>query len=284
MSHHIEITCLADNAAGRSSSLWGEHGLAFLIEARPVRRLFDTGQSGAVLLHNTGILGLDPRTFDALAISHAHNDHTGGLPALLEQVQDGPPLYAHSDLFRDRFSHRQGKRTSIGMPLTHEALAARTTLHPSERPQEVCPGVWTTGEIAPRREPEGRSAHHAVKGPEGWAPDRYRDDMSLVVELPTGLALLCGCCHAGLLNTLAQVRRTFDRPVVVIAGGTHLVSADAAHLQRVGETLLELNSIQRLYLNHCSGERAFHVLWLALGPDVVRPCPAGTRLDLDALR
>jgi uncharacterized membrane-anchored protein len=56
----------------------------------------------------------------------------------------------------------------------------------------------------------------------------------------------------------------------------------AAHLQRVGETLLELESIQRLYLNHCSGEGAFHALRLALRADVVRPCPAGTRLDLDA--
>jgi 7,8-dihydropterin-6-yl-methyl-4-(beta-D-ribofuranosyl)aminobenzene 5'-phosphate synthase len=284
LSHHVEITCLVDNAAGRGSSLWGEHGLAFMIEAGPARLLFDTGQSGAVLLHNTGMLGLDPRTFDALAISHAHDDHTGGLLALLEQVRDGLPLYAHSDLFRERFSHRQGKRTSIGMPLTREALAARTTLHLSDRPQEVCPGIWTTGEIAPRREPEGRSAHHVVKGPDGWAPDPYRDDMSLVVELPTGLALLCGCCHAGLLNTLAHVRHTFDRPIVVIAGGTHLVSADAAHLQRVGETLLELKSVQRLYPNHCSGEGAFHALWLVLGADVVHPCPAGTRLDLEALR
>jgi metal-dependent hydrolase (beta-lactamase superfamily II) len=63
-----------------------------------------------------------------------------------------------------------------------------------------------------------------------------------------------------------------------------LVSADAEHLQRVSEALLEIRSVQRLYLNHCSGEEAFHAMWLALGADVVRPCPAGTRLDLGALR
>jgi 7,8-dihydropterin-6-yl-methyl-4-(beta-D-ribofuranosyl)aminobenzene 5'-phosphate synthase len=284
LSYHVEITCLVDNAAGRGSTLWGEHGLAFLIETEAGRVLLDTGQSGTVLLHNMGMLGLDPRMVDALAVSHAHYDHTGGLPALLEQVRPGLPLYAHSDLVQERFSRRQGKSTSIGMPLTREALAAQTTLHLSDRPQEVCPGIWTTGEIAPRREPEGRSAHHVVKTPDGWAPDPYRDDMSLVVEVPAGLVLLCGCCHAGLLNTLAHVGRTFDRPVVLIAGGTHLVSADAEHLQRVGETVLALRSVRRFCPNHCSGEGAFHALWLALGADVVRPCPAGTQLDEEAWR
>jgi len=280
----IGITCLVDNAVRRGSALWGEHGVAFLVETEANRVLFDTGQSGAVLLHNMGMLGLDPQTISALVVSHAHYDHTGSLPALLEEIRGGIPLYAHSALFRERFSLRQGKLASIGMPLRRDALTSRVVLHLSERPQQVSPGIWTTGEIVSRTEPEGRSANHLVEGAGCLAPDPYRDDMSLVVEIPAGLVLLCGCCHAGLLNTLAHVRRTFDRPVVVIAGGTHLVSADLEHLQRVGEALLEMGSMQRLYLNHCSGEEAFHAMWLALGADIVRPCPAGTRLDLEALR
>jgi 7,8-dihydropterin-6-yl-methyl-4-(beta-D-ribofuranosyl)aminobenzene 5'-phosphate synthase len=280
----IGITCLVDNAVRRGLPLWGEHGVAFLVETEADRVLFDTGQSGAVLLHNMGVLGLDPQTISALVVSHAHYDHTGGLRALLEEIHASLPLYAHSDLFRERFSLRQGKLASIGMPLRRDALTSRVRLQLSERPQQVCPAIWTTGEIAPRTEPQGRSTNHLVEGVGCLAPDPYRDDMSLVVEIPAGLVLLCGCCHAGLLNTLAHVGRTFDRPVVVIAGGTHLVSADGEHLQCVGEALLEMGSMQRLYLNHCSGEEAFHVLWLALGAGIVRPCPAGTRLDLEALR
>ncbi|MBN1937399.1 MAG: MBL fold metallo-hydrolase [Anaerolineae bacterium] len=279
MNHHVEITCLVDNAAGRSSSLWGEHGLAFLIETQAGRVLFDAGQSGAVLLHNMEALGIDPHTIDALAISHAHYDHTGGLPLLLERTRPGLPLYAHSDLFRERFSLHREKLVSIGLALTQEALAARTTLRLSERPQEIHPGIRTTGEIALRREPEGRSARHTVKAAEGWLPDPYLDDLSLTIEAPAGLVLLCGCCHAGLLNTLAHVERTFEQTVVVIAGGTHLINADTAHLERVGETLRK--SVRRVYPNHCSGEEAFHALRLALGADVVRPCPAGTQLDLE---
>jgi hypothetical protein len=40
-----------------------------------------------------------------------------------------------------------------------------------------------------------------------------------------------------------------------------------------------MEPVQRVYLNHCSGKVAFQSLSLALGPDIVRPCPAGTCLD-----
>ena len=82
----MNVTCVVDNAVQRSSSFWGEHGVAFLIETEAGRVLFDTGQSGTVLLHNMELLGVDLAAIDGLAISHAHYDHTGGLRALLERV------------------------------------------------------------------------------------------------------------------------------------------------------------------------------------------------------
>ena len=289
----MKITCVVDNTVQRSSPFWGEHGLAFLIETEAGRLLFDTGQSGMVLLHNLEVLDVDPATIDALAISHAHYDHTGGLPALLERVRPGIPLYANADLFRERFSRREEELRSIGLSLTREELAARLTLRLSETSQEILPGVWTTGEITSRPEPEGRSARHLVCEGDTFVPDPYRDDMALVLEcrdtvtVPRSavtaplLALLCGCCHAGLLNTLAHVQRTFEHPISVIAGGLHLTSATAEHLGRVGKVLVEMESVQRIYPNHCTGEVAFVSLLLTLIPYIVRPCPAGTKLDLE---
>jgi 7,8-dihydropterin-6-yl-methyl-4-(beta-D-ribofuranosyl)aminobenzene 5'-phosphate synthase len=276
LSGRPKITCVVDNAVQPGSRLWGEHGLAFLIETEAGQILFDTGQSGAVLLHNLAVLGVDPATIDALAISHAHYDHTGGLPALLERTRPGLPLYANPDLFRERFVRREERIEFSGLPLAREALEAQTALHLNAEPQQVLPSVWTTGEIALRPEPIGDSPHLLVREGEGWAPDPYRDDMALVVEEAAGLILLCGYCHAGLLNTLAHVRRTFERPIVAVAGGTHLVNANADHLRHVSEVLLEIESVQRVYLNHCSGEGAFHALLLALGPGIAHSCSAGT--------
>jgi 7,8-dihydropterin-6-yl-methyl-4-(beta-D-ribofuranosyl)aminobenzene 5'-phosphate synthase len=272
----MKVTCVVDDAVCDHSPFWGEHGLAFLIETQTGCVLFDAGQSSTVLLHNLELLGIEPKAISALAISHAHYDHTGGLPALLEHVAD-IPLHAHPDLFRERFSQREGALKSVGLSLEREVLEQRLILQLSAEPTEILPGVWTTGEITDRAEPEGRSAHHLVRGAEGWEPDPYRDDMSLVLETGGGLVVLCGCCHAGLLNTLAHVRRTFGTDITAVAGGTHLLHADKAHLRRVIEVLRELG-VPRLYLNHCTGQRAYVTLAQAFG-EKVAPCPAGTGLN-----
>ena len=80
-----KITCVVDNTVQRSSQFWGEHGLSFLIETDQGCALFDTGQSGSVLLHNLDVIGGSQKEISAVVLSHAHIDHTGGLEAFLEQ-------------------------------------------------------------------------------------------------------------------------------------------------------------------------------------------------------
>jgi 7,8-dihydropterin-6-yl-methyl-4-(beta-D-ribofuranosyl)aminobenzene 5'-phosphate synthase len=276
----MKITCLVDNCASASSQLWGEHGLAFLVETDAGRLLFDTGQSGTVLLHNVDVLGLPVESFDALALSHAHYDHSGGLPQVLDRVRSGIPMYANPDLFRERFRAVEGDAPkSIGLPLSRRAVAERVELRLSAEPQEVLPGVWTTGVIDERPEPEGRGRAHRVREDEDWIPDPYRDDMALVVEWGDGtLLLVCGCCHAGLLNTLAHARRVFGRPVSGVVGGAHLMGAGDGTLRRVRRVLADLPALRALYLGHCTGRRALNDLATALGTERVRPCPAGRTL------
>jgi 7,8-dihydropterin-6-yl-methyl-4-(beta-D-ribofuranosyl)aminobenzene 5'-phosphate synthase len=71
----------------------------------------------------------------------------------------------------------------------------------------------------------------------------------------------------------------FQRPIAAIIGGTHLVDADTAYLQHVIEVLRDTYGSPRLYLNHCTGERAYITLANAFG-DQVNPFPAGTTLTL----
>ncbi len=274
----VNILCVVDNTAQRSSQLWAEHGVTFWVTTDQGHLLFDTGQSGTVLLHNLEILDLDPQTLDALAISHAHYDHTGGLPALLEHIRPNLPLYANPDLFRARASKRQGEFRAIGIAGQRASLAQHVTLNLDATPQQIFPGVWTTGEITQRPEPVGRGAQHYARQGENWVADSYQDDMSLVIDTDAGLVVLCGCCHAGLLNTLLHVRRTFERPIVTIAGGTHLANANTDGLNHIAQTLDSWNTIRHIYLNHCSGENAYYVLRQTLGRDVVTLCPAGTRI------
>jgi 7,8-dihydropterin-6-yl-methyl-4-(beta-D-ribofuranosyl)aminobenzene 5'-phosphate synthase len=274
----VRITCVVDDAVQRSSPLWGEHGVAFLIESPAGRLLFDTGQSGTVLLHNLELLDVAPETIDAPAISHAHYDHTGGLSALLDKIRPGTPLYANPDLFRERYSQREGKLESMGLSTSQKTLAAHFALSLDAAPQEILPGVWTTGEIAERPDPHGSSDYHLMREGESLVADEYRDDLALAVQAGERLVLLCGCCHAGLLNTLSHVERSFEHPISVIAGGLHLSSASPDELLRTANLLSVRPALQHVYPNHCSGEAAFVILTQILRTGVVRPCPAGTIL------
>lgn len=271
----MRITCIVDDRAKPDSQLRAEHGVSFLIESDDQLVLFDTGQSGSVLLHNLAVLGFAQAQIDALVLSHAHNDHTGGLADLLEQVQ-GTLLYAHSDLFRERFRKTDTGLKPVGPAVERADLAGRVVLQLGAEPVEVLSGVWTSGEIAPRPEPEGRSPYHMIRRGRGWTADPYRDDMAVVLHTEAGLVLVCGCCHAGLLNTMAHVRRTFGSDPVAVVGGIHLVHADAPTLDHVVSEL-QSHGPPELWVGHCTGNRAFFALKAAFG-DGVTLCQAGTVL------
>jgi 7,8-dihydropterin-6-yl-methyl-4-(beta-D-ribofuranosyl)aminobenzene 5'-phosphate synthase len=96
-----------------------------------------------------------------------------------------------------------------------------------------------------------------------------------------GLVVICGCCHAGLLNTLAHIRRVFQRPISAVMGGTHLTSADDVYLGHVVSELQETYGYSlNYYLNHCTGERAYVALANACG-ERVKLCPVGTLVTFD---
>ncbi len=268
-----KIICVVDNVALKGAHLKTEHGLAFWIETEYGKALFDTGQTADVLSHNMSLLNLNAKDIDALAVSHAHYDHTGGLEAVLP----GNPkltMYANADVFRPKFSLHNGKYDASGFEKSQEEIARRVEIRLSDMPMEIFPSLWTSGEITKREEPEGRSASHYIRAGEGWQPDPYRDDMSLVLKTQDGLVLICGCCHAGLLNTLSHVERNFEGPIIAVLGGTHLMTADGKLLDYVINVLDERYSDLLFYLNHCTGDTAIKALANAFG-DRVHTFPAG---------
>ena len=281
-----QITCIVENTAKRGTPFWAEHGLAFRIQMGDTCALFDTGATSGTLMHNLGLLAEPPGGTSAVILSHAHADHTGGLLAFLSR-NPGLPLYASPDMFTPRFSLREGAYKDIGLPVTREQLTTLADLRLNDAPVEVLPGLWATGEINERPEPEGRSTRHFVPDGDGWQPDPYQDDMSMVMETQEGLVVILGCCHAGLLNTLTHVGRIFQQPIIAVLGGTHLAGADETYLQHVVEVLRNTYGTLRFHLNHCTGEQAYVALANAylrsgsMGSDQVNTCPAGTTLTFD---
>lgn len=269
----MRITCVIDNCVARGSSFWGEHGLAMLIATDQGTLLWDTGGSGDVLAHNLRELGVAFKEIDCVALSHSHHDHTGGLATVLER-RPGVAVHMHPAAFEPRYSKRPDRRGNIGLAMSVEVLSSSALLSMHEAPAKLLEGVYVTGSVQPRPHPRGASAHHVVMRDGREIPDPYADDMSLVLETPEGLVLVCGCCHAGLRNTLTFVRAHWDAAIRAVFGGTHLATAQDEELDAV---VREMNALGRphLYLNHCTGERAIARLQ-RVWPDRVHPMPAGT--------
>ena len=146
----MTVTCVVDERALPDSQLRAEHGASSLIETGGRSVLFDTGKSAPVLLHNLSVLGAASQQVEAPILSHAHYDHMGGLERLLELLP-GVAVYAHPDLLRERFRKTDAGPKKVGPSMDRVTVEVRASLRLCSGPVEVILGVWTTGELAPRR-------------------------------------------------------------------------------------------------------------------------------------
>lgn len=226
-----------------------EHGFAVLVTtADGSRVLFDAGATDRVVPHNLALLGLDiARDVDVAVLSHGHSDHCGAV-ALLRC-----PVYAHPDAPGHRYLQRQNE---LRFDLTAQPLLLRRERVRFEAgPVEVAPGVWTTGEIERTNEweaPHGFVRAHGTK----LQADPVCDDQGLAVVTATGLVVIAGCAHAGIINTVRQAQQvTGVERVRAVAGGFHLIDADAEKLRKTIEALREI-APEVLAPLHCTGFQA----------------------------
>ncbi|OPZ31450.1 MAG: Metallo-beta-lactamase superfamily protein [Lentisphaerae bacterium ADurb.BinA184] len=272
----IAITVLADNTVA-GGGLLAEHGLAFWVETGPHRLLFDTGQ-GLALAANARQLRIALASVTAVALSHGHYDHTGGLRDVLAAASQELPIHMHPEALGPHFHCAAGGGRDIGLPADIRSALSRPPAHLilTPMPSAVAPGVFLTGEVE-RIHPQETIDEPFFRDAAGNEPDGIRDDQALFFATAEGFVVLLGCAHSGLINTLDTVLRvTGGQPIHTVIGGMHLRAASPARLAWTLESLRRFN-LRQLLPTHCTGTAAAAALWNAF-PGVCQPCGVGTRL------
>ena len=199
--------------------------------------LFDTGGEGAVLLKNMELLGIDPAEIDRVVLSHVHGDHTGGIPRLLPRLKPAN-WYIPAD-FAERLRPSLEK-AGHSMVSVDEALP-------------VCPGIFSSGQI-------GASI----------------PEQSLIVETDSGLVVITGCAHPGIVSITATAERQRRRRVHLILGGFHLGACPEREIEKIIAALRDLG-VEKVAPSHCTGERALRLFAAAWGENYI-PGGCGVRI------
>lgn len=177
----------------------GEPGVSYLLEAGGKRILFDLGlgkyNNGiSTLTNNMKLMGINPEIFDSVFISHNHPDHMGGNLRFrcknpgLEEVG----IYSKSEL-----------KVYTPIPMKSE-LANCINI---EKPQELFPGIATTGPIPATLYFIGNITEQA-----------------LIVSLKNNQsALIIGCGHPQVINMVKIANEITSRKVRIVVGGLHLI-------------------------------------------------------------
>jgi len=276
MSEGVTITTLVENSVN-VAGLRAEHGFSLLVRSGGKKLLFDTGQSD-LLLHNAQKMGLLLEDVDAVALSHGHYDHTGGI----ETICQSAPLatfYAHPSVLGPKFAaNSDGTARFIGLAPNSVQLLRKPERKVvwTTKPTEVLPRFFVTGEI-PRTNLFEDTGGRFFLDAGCTRPDQLLDDQALYFDTEAGLVVILGCAHAGVVNTLAYVRDlTSARPFHAVIGGMHLCGAGPERMRATIEAIRRWTP-KHLILGHCTGSSATAQLWAAF-PGCCSGCPVGTSL------
>jgi 7,8-dihydropterin-6-yl-methyl-4-(beta-D-ribofuranosyl)aminobenzene 5'-phosphate synthase len=276
-------------AGAQRAEFVGGHGLSLQISVTrggmTRSLLYDTGGTPDGLVHNLDCLGIDPRDWACIVLSHGHWDHTLGLIGLQRRLGIlNYPLILHPDAYRERATVAPGGKINRMVSLSRAGLLdAGLELVEAKGPTPALDGmVLVTGQVERTNNVEiGWPAHHAERNGT-LEPDPFIwDDQGLVVNLKDrGLVVVSGCAHAGIINTIhyAQAVTGIER-VHAVLGGFHL--GPSFFHDRIDWVVQALVALEPAVIvpAHCTGYRAAYAVYQRR-PDAFIQNTVGTRITL----
>jgi len=215
----MEIKIIFDKAALNKKIHTG-WGFSVLVDNKI---LFDTGEKGEWLIENLGYMNVAPGAIEGIVISHDHWDHTGGLCALLRNVEKGMSVHICPHFSADI---KKKIRDCGGKPVE------------TGRFQEIAENIHVTGEIL------------------GDYKGSPMPEQALVLHTEKGISVITGCAHPGILRMLDLIKNAFPKNrFYLVAGGFHLLDEDRRILAFILQEFKNMG-VEMVAPSHCSGPKA----------------------------
>lgn len=242
----MKLRVLVDNNTYIDNYYLAEPAVSYYIEDEDEKILFDTGYSD-VCIKNAKAMNININELSKIVISHGHNDHTGGLKYLFENINNKDvELIAHPEALNKKTCDNE----YIGTSMSKEQLEKVCKLKLTDEPLNISENIVFLGEIPQINDFETREKIGKCDYKGTTMDDTVRDDTAIVYKSEKGLFIITGCSHSGICNIIEYAKKICnENRILGIIGGFHLFECNK-RIEKTVEYLKE-NSIELLYPCHC---------------------------------
>lgn len=253
-----------------------EHGLSILIETSKGNYLLDAGTTDA-FLDNVRKMGLDVGNVKCSVLSHGHYDHSGGYATYLEQ-NPSINVYAAKGADEVYYSGTGGRIHEVGIPGNVLPAYGKHFIY-VDKATEIAENVWVIPHTTKGLEKFAERATLYKKSGDGYVPDDFLHEQSLVFDTTEGLVIFNSCSHGGVRVIIEEAKAMLPgKKIHAFVGGLHMKGkADGKEIcifteeevKEMAEYLMA-EGVEKLYTGHCTGMVAFEMLQKYLGEKIVK--------------
>jgi len=157
-------------------------GFGCVVKLKNKTILFDTGGDSPTLLANLETAKIRSEEIDIIVLSHAHEDHVGGLLGFLEK-NSNVKVYVP---------------TAVSTEFKSDIISKEAELIEVDKSTKITEGVYSTGELG------------------AWIKEQ-----SLVIDSEKGLIVITGCAHPGIVNIVKKAKELMNKEIYLVMGGFH---------------------------------------------------------------